>query len=151
MITLEYGRSIIRLINTITIKLKEVLVSLVNIIPYEYVTMVILPRETMTITQLYCLFLVLAFTQAVTISIKARMDKHEYMNIYSAFILGHFITPLNLPYFKNLYKKLVIATLRATKKRELIMLFWPIFGNFWCRVVTLVTFSSNISNLKRNK
>ena len=50
MITLEYGTSIIRLINTIAIKLKEVLVSLVNIIPYEYVTMVILPRETMTIT-----------------------------------------------------------------------------------------------------
>ena len=32
------------------------------------------------------------------------------------------------------------------QKKELIMLFWPIFGNFWCPVVTLVTFSSNISN-----
>ena len=29
-------------------------------------------------------------------------------------------------------------------KKELIMLFWPIFGNFWCPVVTLVTFSSNL-------
>ena len=35
-------------------------------------------------------------------------------------------------------------------KRELIMLFWPIFGNFWCPVVTLITFSSNISNFERN-
>ena len=32
----------------------------------------------------------------------------------------------------------------------LIMLFWPIFGNFWCPVVTLVTFSSNLSTFKRN-
>ena len=35
-------------------------------------------------------------------------------------------------------------------KKEVIMLFWPILGNFWCPVVTLVTFSSNISNFKRN-
>ena len=35
-------------------------------------------------------------------------------------------------------------------KKELIMLFWPIFGNFWCPVVTLVNFSSNISNFERN-
>ena len=32
----------------------------------------------------------------------------------------------------------------------LIMLFWPIFGNFWCPVVTLVTFSSNLSNFETN-
>ena len=38
--------------------------------------------------------------------------------------------------------------LRAKKK--LIMLFWPIFGIFWCPVVTLVTFSSNLSNFERN-
>ena len=30
------------------------------------------------------------------------------------------------------------------------MLFWPLFGNFWCPVVTLVTFSSNLSNFERN-
>ena len=30
------------------------------------------------------------------------------------------------------------------------MLFWPIFGNLWCSVVTLVTFSSNLSNCERN-
>ena len=30
------------------------------------------------------------------------------------------------------------------------MLFWVIFGNFWCPEVTLVTFSSNISNFERN-
>ena len=29
------------------------------------------------------------------------------------------------------------------------MLFWPIFGNFWCLVVTLVTFGSNLSNFER--
>ena len=31
------------------------------------------------------------------------------------------------------------------------MLFWLIFGNFWCPVVTLVTFSRNISNFERNR
>ena len=38
------------------------------------------------------------------------------------------------------------VALRA--KRELIMLFWPILGHFWCPVVTLVTFSSNLSNFE---
>ena len=36
------------------------------------------------------------------------------------------------------------------QQKELIMLFLPIFGNFLCPVVTLVTFSSNISNFQRN-
>jgi hypothetical protein len=36
------------------------------------------------------------------------------------------------------------------KEKELIMLFWPIFGDFWCPVITLVTFSSNLSNFKKN-
>ena len=35
-------------------------------------------------------------------------------------------------------------------KKELIMLFWPIFGSFWCPVVTLVTFSSTLSNFEGN-
>ena len=35
-------------------------------------------------------------------------------------------------------------------KKDIIMLFWPIFGNFWCPVVTFVTFSSNSSNFERN-
>ena len=30
------------------------------------------------------------------------------------------------------------------------MLFWTIFGNFWCPVVNLVTFSSNLCNFERN-
>ena len=30
-------------------------------------------------------------------------------------------------------------------KTGLIMLFWPILGHFWCPVVTLVTFSSNLT------
>ena len=36
------------------------------------------------------------------------------------------------------------------KQKKLIMLFWPIFGNFWCPVVNLVTFGSNPSNFERN-
>ena len=36
-------------------------------------------------------------------------------------------------------------------KKELFMLFWPIFGNFWCPVVTVVTFSINLSNFERNQ
>ena len=35
-------------------------------------------------------------------------------------------------------------------KKELIMLFWPFFGNFWCPVVTLVNFNSNLSNFSKN-
>ena len=29
------------------------------------------------------------------------------------------------------------------------MLFWPIFGNFWCPLVTLVTFNSNKKNISQ--
>ena len=36
-------------------------------------------------------------------------------------------------------------------KKELIMLIWPIFGIFWCLVVTLVPFSSNLRNFERNQ
>jgi hypothetical protein len=36
-------------------------------------------------------------------------------------------------------------------KKELFMLFWPIFGNFWCLVVIVVTFSGNLSNFERNQ
>ena len=37
------------------------------------------------------------------------------------------------------------------QKKELFMLFWPIFSNFWCPVVTMVKFSSNLINLKETK
>ena len=37
------------------------------------------------------------------------------------------------------------------EKKELFMLFWPIFGDFWCPVVPVVTFSSNLSNFERKK
>ena len=30
------------------------------------------------------------------------------------------------------------------------MLFWPILGHLWCPVVTVVTFSSNLRNFKKN-
>ena len=36
------------------------------------------------------------------------------------------------------------------QKKCFFMLFWPIFGDFWCPVVTMVTFSSNLSNFERN-
>ena len=48
----------------------------------------------------------------------------------------------------GLRTSLFFAFFRA--KKEVIMLFWPFFGNFWCPVVTLVTFSSYISNFERN-
>ena len=35
-------------------------------------------------------------------------------------------------------------------KKELIILFWPILGYLLCLVVTLVTFSRNLSNFKKN-
>ena len=41
-----------------------------------------------------------------------------------------------------------VFALRA--KIKLIMLFWPFSVNFWCPVVTLVTFSSGLSNFERN-
>ena len=41
-------------------------------------------------------------------------------------------------------------TLEDTGKKKLIMLLWPIFGNFWCPVVTLVIFSSNLNNFEKN-
>ena len=31
------------------------------------------------------------------------------------------------------------------------MLFWPILSPFWCPVVTVVTFSSDLSNFKNNE
>ena len=30
------------------------------------------------------------------------------------------------------------------------MLFWPILGHFWYPVVTMVTFISNVSDIKKN-
>ena len=42
------------------------------------------------------------------------------------------------------------AFLALRAKKELIMRFCPIFGNLWCPVVTLVTFSSSLSNFERN-
>ena len=31
-----------------------------------------------------------------------------------------------------------------------IMLFWPVLGHFWCSVLTLVTFISNLNNFEKN-
>ena len=36
------------------------------------------------------------------------------------------------------------------QRKKFILLFWPIFGNFWCPVVNLVTFCRNLSKFKRN-
>ena len=40
-------------------------------------------------------------------------------------------------------RPLAKAFLALRAKKDLILLFWPIFGHFWFLVVTLVTFSSN--------
>ena len=40
--------------------------------------------------------------------------------------------------------------LSAEAKKELLCCFGPFFGNFWCSVVTLVTFSNNLRNFERN-
>ena len=48
------------------------------------------------------------------------------------------------------YTGLLLAPAEGFGRRQVIMLFWPIFDNFWCPVVTLVTFSSNLSNFERN-
>ena len=47
----------------------------------------------------------------------------------------------------GLWTRLFFA-LRA--KKELIMLCGSILGHFWCPVVTSITFSSNVSNFKKN-
>ena len=36
-------------------------------------------------------------------------------------------------------------------KKEVIMRFWPILGHFLCRVVTLVTYGSNLNIFEKNK
>ena len=35
-------------------------------------------------------------------------------------------------------------------KKERFMLFWRFFGNFWCPVVTVVKFNSNLSRFEKN-
>ena len=40
--------------------------------------------------------------------------------------------------------------LKGKTKIFIYMLFWPIFGHFWCSVVTLITFSSYLNGLKKN-
>ena len=35
-------------------------------------------------------------------------------------------------------------------KKQLIKMFWPVFGDFWCSVVNFETFSSNLSRFERN-
>ena len=42
----------------------------------------------------------------------------------------------------------VFLALRA--KKELILLFLPIFEDFWCPVVALVTLSKSLRNFERN-
>ena len=35
------------------------------------------------------------------------------------------------------------------QKKGFIMLFWLVFGDFWCPVVTLVIFSGNLSKFEK--
>ena len=43
------------------------------------------------------------------------------------------------------------AFLALRARKELFMLFCTFFGDFWCSVVTVVTFSSNLNNFERNQ
>ena len=42
------------------------------------------------------------------------------------------------------------AFLALLAKKGPFMLFWLTLGNFWCSVVTSVTFSSPLSNFEKN-
>ena len=53
--------------------------------------------------------------------------------------------------FWKLVRKKHLGIIFSQEKKEPFMLFWPIFGNFWCPVVTVVKFSSNLSNFERNQ
>ena len=49
------------------------------------------------------------------------------------------------------YAVLLLAPAEGfVKKESLIIMSWPIFCNFWCPVVALVTFSSNLINFEKN-
>ena len=52
-------------------------------------------------------------------------------------------------YFQLLWRALAEACFAFQAKKELIMLFWPILGQFWFLVVTLITLSNNLSNFKK--
>ena len=39
---------------------------------------------------------------------------------------------------------------RPFGQKNLFWLFWPILGHFWCSLVNLVTFSSNLSQFENN-
>ena len=60
------------------------------------------------------------------------------------------IRPATRAYFQLLRRASAEAFFALQAKKELIMRFWAIFGNFWCLVVTLVIFSSNLCNFERN-
>ena len=76
-----------------------------------------------------------SYEKHVQVSIKTQLkDKARYAGLLLA-LAENFDQRLFLPF---------------GQKKEL-MLFWPILDNFWCPVVTLVTFSINLSTLKRFK
>ena len=53
-------------------------------------------------------------------------------------------------YFFNKYWQSITCP-KSEKKGQLFTLPVPILGNFWCLVVTSVTFSSNLSNFENNQ
>ena len=76
-----------------------------------------------------------------------------FVGLWSAIIFFKFSLDLHRPSSSScggLLPSAKVFFLSFWQKKELIMLCWPIFGNFWCPLVTSVTFSSNLSNFERN-
>ena len=90
----------------------------------------------------YCLMIKLFLTPFIL----------TFISSPSVFILTKRYGPLRGPTSSSSggHQPLADAFFALLAKKELIMLFWPIFGNFWCPVVTLVTFSSNLGNFESN-
>ena len=69
------------------------------------------------------------------------------------FILTKRYRPLHGPTYSSCRGLWPLATafFALRGKKEHTRLFLPILGNVWCSVVTLVIFSSNLSNFEKNK
>ena len=75
-----------------------------------------------------------------------RLEKSLFRPKYSAYICLFFLTRRYGP----LPRPTSCSCGGHRAKKEICMLFWLIFGNFWCPVVALLPFSSNLSNFKKN-
>ena len=71
--------------------------------------------------------------------------------IFSFFRQGCTIVSNNFPFYLKLEDTARYAGLLLAPAEGFGLRPRPIFGDFWCPVVTVVTFSSNLSNFERNK